>query len=103
MFELAHGGTLLLDEIGELDTKTQAKLLRVLDGTPFFRLGGTRKVSVDVRVIAATNRDIGDPVNGAKFRSDLFFRLSQIQLFVPPLRDRPEDIEAIVDQIVSGV
>ena len=100
MFELADGGTLLLDEIGELDTRTQAKLLRVLDGASFFRLGGTKKVSVDVRVIAATNRHLENSIEGSKFRSDLFFRLSQLQLFVPPLRERPEDIQAIAEQII---
>jgi transcriptional regulator with PAS, ATPase and Fis domain len=98
MFELADHGTLLLDEIGELDSRTQAKLLRVLDGAPFFRLGGTKKVVVDVRVIAATNRDLATSPDGIKFRSDLFFRLSQLQLFVPPLRERPEEIEAIAER-----
>lgn len=98
MFELADHGTLLLDEIGELDSRTQAKLLRVLDGAPFFRLGGTKKVIVDVRVIAATNRDLATSSDGTKFRPDLFFRLSQLQLFVPPLRERPEDIQAIAEK-----
>ena len=98
MFEIADHGTLLLDEIGELDSRTQAKLLRVLDGAPFFRLGGTKKVVVDVRVIAATNRDLATSSDGTKFRSDLFFRLSQLQLFVPPLRERPEDIAAIAEK-----
>ena len=65
-------------------------------------LAGTKKVSVDVRVVAATNRDLRNPSDGAKFRSDLFFRLSQLQLFVPPLRERPEDIEAIAEQVLSS-
>ena len=100
MFELATGGTLFLDEVGELDARTQSKLLRVLDGMSYFRVGGTKKVSVDVRIVAATNRDLRSSVEGAKFRSDLFFRLSQIQLFVPPLRERLDDIEAIAAQVL---
>jgi transcriptional regulator with PAS, ATPase and Fis domain len=92
LFELAHEGTLFLDEIGDLDARMQVKLLRVLDGTPYFRLGGTRKVSVDVRVIAATNHDLEAQVEDGRFRSDLFHRLNQVTLTVPPLRERPEDI-----------
>jgi transcriptional regulator with AAA-type ATPase domain len=101
LFELAHGGTLFLDEIGELDPRVQGKLLRVLDDAPYYRLGGTKKVPVDVRVIAATNRDLRASANSGKFRSDLYFRLSQVQLFVPPLRERIEDIEEIAQQILS--
>src|SRR5947209_16074915 len=92
MFELANGGTLFLDEIGELDAKIQAKLLRVLDGSPYYRLGGTRKISVDVRIVAATNRNLSAAVRQGNFRKDLFYRLGQIQLRVPPLRERPEDV-----------
>ncbi|HZU23085.1 MAG TPA: sigma 54-interacting transcriptional regulator [Terriglobales bacterium] len=97
MFELANGGTLFLDEIGELDAKIQAKLLRVLDGAPYYRLGGTRKISVDVRIIAATNRDLTSAVKQGSFRKDLFYRLGQIQLRVPPLRERPEDVAGIAE------
>jgi DNA-binding NtrC family response regulator len=97
MFELANGGTLFLDEIGELDQKIQAKLLRVLDGAPYYRLGGTKKISVDVRIIAATNRDLTSAVRQGTFRKDLFYRLGQIQLRVPPLRERPEDVAGIAE------
>jgi DNA-binding NtrC family response regulator len=92
LFEVAHTGTIFLDEIGELEPKTQVKLLRVLDGTPYYRLGGIKKVSVDVRVVAATNRDLEEGVRAGRFRKDLFHRLSQITLRVPPLRERREDI-----------
>ena len=92
LFEAASTGTLFLDEIGELDIKTQVKLLRVLDGVPYYRLGGTKKVTVDVRVVAATNVNLEDAIQCGKFRADLFHRLSPIQIRVPPLRERIEDI-----------
>lgn len=92
LFELAHKGTLFLDEIGELDLRMQARLLRVLDGAPYYRLGGTRKVAVDVRIVAATNQDLEKAVAGGRFRADLFHRLSQLVLRVPPLRERVDDI-----------
>ncbi len=95
LFEIANGGTLFLDEIGELDLKMQVKLLRVLDGTPYYRLGGTRKVAVDVRIIAATNVDLREAVDKGTFRRDLYHRLDQVRLEVPPLRVRVEDIEAL--------
>lgn len=91
-FELAHNGTLFLDEVGELESRTQVKLLRVLDGAPYYRVGGLKKVSADVRIIAATNRDLEARVAQGEFRSDLFHRLNQIHLRVPPLRERKEDI-----------
>ncbi|HET9741551.1 MAG TPA: sigma-54 dependent transcriptional regulator [Terriglobales bacterium] len=91
-FELASGGSLFLDEIGELEPKTQVKLLRVLDGTPYYRVGGVKKVTSDVRVIAATSRDLSQQVARGGFRNDLYHRLNQIHLRVPPLRERPEDI-----------
>jgi two-component system, NtrC family, response regulator AtoC len=94
-FELADGGSLFLDEVGELDTRVQVKLLRVLDGVSYFRLGGNKKIQVNVRLIAATNRDLEQEVAAGRFRRDLFHRLGQIQLRVPPLRDRAEDIEAL--------
>jgi transcriptional regulator with PAS, ATPase and Fis domain len=100
LFELAEGGTLFLDEIGDLDPKMQVKLLRVLDGIPYYRLGGKSKVSVDVRVLAATNRDMDSAVKSGKFRRDLFYRLSQFQLLVPPLRERPEDIIGIAEYLL---
>src|SRR5437879_1689552 len=78
MFELADGGTLFLDEIGELDSRIQAKLLRVLDGAPYYRLGGTRKITSNARVLAATNRDLEAGVRQGSFRKDLFYRLGQM-------------------------
>jgi transcriptional regulator with PAS, ATPase and Fis domain len=97
-FELADKGTLFLDEIGDLDLKVQAKLLRALDGVPYYRLGGSKKVSVNVRVVAATNSDLEDKVREGKFRSDLYHRLAQFRLDVPSLRDRPEDVLGIAEQ-----
>ena len=101
LFELADHGTIFLDEIGELDIKVQAKLLRVLDGVPYYRLGGSRKVGVNVRVIAATNRNLEEEVATGRFRSDLYHRLTQFQLNVPPLRDRAEDIDALADHFLK--
>lgn len=91
-FELAHGGSLFLDEIGEMPLETQAKLLRVLQDGRVDRLGGKQPVRVDVRVIAATNRDLAAAVKQGAFRADLFYRLNVFSLVIPPLRDRPEDI-----------
>jgi DNA-binding NtrC family response regulator len=91
-FELSDGGTLFLDEVGELEPRTQVKLLRVLDGTPYYRVGGQKKVNVDVRVIAATSRDLEAAVARGGFRNDLFHRLNQVHLRVPPWRERKEDI-----------
>lgn len=99
-FELADKGTLFLDEIGDLDLKIQVKLLRVLDGAPYYRLGGSKKVSVDVRVVAATNRDLEEMARAGRFRSDLYHRLAQFRLDVPPLRDRPEDVLGIAEQVL---
>jgi DNA-binding NtrC family response regulator len=96
-FELADGGSLFLDEVGELDTRVQVKLLRVLDGVSYFRLGGNKKIQVNVRLIAATNRDLEQEVAAGRFRRDLYHRLGQIQLRVPPLRERLEDIEALAN------
>lgn len=95
LFELAHTGSLFLDEIGELDPRVQVKLLRVLDGAPYYRLGGTRKITVDTRVIAATNTDLEAAVKQGKFRGDLYYRLAQFHIEVPPLREREEDIEPL--------
>jgi PAS domain S-box-containing protein len=100
LFELADRGTLFLDEIGELQLQTQVKLLRVLDGQPFYRLGGHRKIKVDVRIVAATNQDLEAAVQQGRFRQDLFHRLSQFQLHVPPLRERPEDIVALAEHFL---
>ncbi len=100
LFELADKGTLFLDEIGELQLQTQGKLLRVLDGQPFYRLGGHRKIRVDVRIVAATNQDLEAAVREGRFRQDLYHRLSQFQLKVPPLRERPEDIVALAEHFL---
>jgi len=101
LFELADKSTIFLDEIGELQPQIQVKLLRVLDGAPYYRLGGNRKITTDVRVVAATNQDLDLAVKEGRFRKDLFHRLSQFQLRVPPLRERPEDIEALARHFLS--
>jgi PAS domain S-box-containing protein len=100
LFEMADRGTLFLDEIGELQPQTQVKLLRVLDGQAFYRLGGHRKIKVDVRIIAATNQDLQAAVQEGRFRKDLFHRLSQFHLAVPPLRERPEDTVALAEHFL---
>ena len=91
-FEAAHQGTLMLDEIGEMSPSIQAKFLRVLEGHPFERVGGNQAIKVNVRVIAATNRDLEKAVAEGKFRRDLYFRLRVVEISVPPLRKRPEDV-----------
>ena len=101
LFEMADKSTIFLDEIGELQPQTQVKLLRVLDGAPYYRLGGHRKITVDVRVVAATNQDLELAVKEGRFRKDLFHRLGQFQLRVPPLRERPEDIAALARHFLS--
>ena len=101
LFEVAHSGTIFLDEIGELDLKVQVKLLRILDRAPYYRLGGHRKIAVDVRVVAATNRNLKEEVNAGRFRKDLYHRLSQFELSVPPLRERPEDISALAQHFLG--
>ena len=100
LFELADKGTLFLDEVGDLDLKVQVKLLRVLDGASYYRLGGNRKVNVDVRVVAATNQDLEELVRTGAFRGDLYHRLAQFRLEVPPLRERPEDVIAIAESVL---
>ncbi|MEM9646021.1 MAG: sigma-54-dependent Fis family transcriptional regulator, partial [Planctomycetota bacterium] len=100
-FQQAHTGTLFLDEIGELTLEGQAKLLRILEGHPFLPVGATEQVLVDVRVIAATNRDLAEFVREGKFREDLFYRLSVFELLVPPLRDRQEDVNALIDHFLN--
>ena len=100
-FELAHRSTLFLDEIGELSTELQTKLLRVLQEGEFERLGSPKTIKVDVRIVAATNRDLAKAVSEGKFREDLFYRLRVFPLSVPPLRDRLEDIPALVWSFVK--
>ncbi len=100
-FEAAAGGTLMLDEIGEMSLNIQAKFLRVLEGHPFERVGGTKPISVDVRVIAATNRDLEQEVIAGRFRKDLFFRLRVVEILVPPLRQRPSDIPILAEHFFN--
>jgi transcriptional regulator with PAS, ATPase and Fis domain len=91
-FEAAHGGTLFLDEITELDPALQAKLLRVIEEREFYRLGSTEKRNVNVRIIAATNRDINEEIIQGRFRADLFYRINMYNIRIPPLRERKDDI-----------
>lgn len=99
-FELAHKGTLFLDEIGELPLELQAKLLRVLQEQQFERLGGTATISVDVRIIAATNCSLEEAVARGRFRADLYFRLNVVPIVLPPLRERAEDIPLLIDHFL---
>ena len=96
-FQQADLGTLFLDEVGELTLEGQAKLLRILEGHPFLPVGGTVEVTVDVRVICATNQDLGGLVKEKKFREDLYYRLSVFELMIPPLRDRGSDVQQLID------
>src|ERR1700756_2750095 len=101
LFEMADGGTLFLDEIGELSPLLQAKLLRVLEAQAIRRVGGVSDMQVDVRVIAASNRDLEKAVRDGQFRQDLYYRLAIIAIFIPPLRDRKEDILPLVDSFID--
>jgi DNA-binding NtrC family response regulator len=103
LLELAHRGTLFLDEIGEMSLTLQSKLLRVLETQTFYRVGGTKKVEVDVRFIAATNRDLSQDVVEGKFRSDLLFRINNFTIKLPALCDRPEDIAALAEHFLRRV
>jgi two-component system, NtrC family, response regulator AtoC len=102
-FELAEGGTLFLDEIGDMAPNVQAKILRVLETRAIKRLGGTRDISVDVRIIAATNKDLNNLMKDGLFREDLYYRLNVMPLQVAPLRQRPEDIPLIADFLLSEI
>ena len=102
-FELASGGTIFLDEIGELHPAMQVKLLRVLQERQFERVGGTKTISVDVRILAATNRDLEAATRSGTFREDLYYRLNVIPMHLPPLRLRQNDIPLLVQEFVSGI
>lgn len=101
MFEQAHGGTIFLDEIGEMFFEVQSMLLRVLEHQPFTRIGGNKNIAVDVRIIAATNRDLGAAVENGTFRQDLYYRLNSFHIHIPPLRERREDIVRLADAFIS--
>jgi transcriptional regulator with PAS, ATPase and Fis domain len=101
LFEVAHGGTIFLDEIGEISPATQVNLLRVLDTSVFRHVGGTREIRVDVRVLAATNRDLRAMVAKGLFREDLLYRMSTISLEIPPLRKRAGDVEMLAGHFVA--
>ncbi len=100
-FEMANGGTLFLDEIGEISQNMQVKLLRVLQEGEFERVGGTETLKVDVRIIAATNKNLEEEIEKGNFRQDLFYRLNVIPIYVPPLRERKEDIRLLVDHFLE--
>lgn len=100
-FELAHGGTLFLDEIGEISASFQAKLLRVLQEREFERVGGSKSIKVDVRLIFATNRNLEKAVAAGEFRADLYYRINVVSIFLPPLRERRDDIPALVSHFLG--
>jgi transcriptional regulator with GAF, ATPase, and Fis domain len=100
-FELADGGTIFLDEIGEMPLELQSKLLRVIQDGEFERLGSPRTIKVDVRIVAATNRNLSEEMRNGKFREDLFYRLNVFPISLPPLRQRKEDIPLLVDHFVA--
>jgi DNA-binding NtrC family response regulator len=101
LIELADGGTLFLDEIGEMEPESQVKLLRVLETHSFFRVGGTRSRTVDMRLVTATNRDLAEAIRQSQFRQDLFYRINTISLSLPPLRDRPEDVPVLAEYFLE--
>ena len=101
LFEVAHGGTIFLDEVGDTSPDVQAKLLRVLETSRFRRLGGTEEIVVDVRIVAATNRNLKDAIARGHFREDLFYRLSTFTVDIPPLRDRREDIRSLAEHFTN--
>jgi len=102
-FELADGGTIFLDEIGDISPKLQADLLRVLQERRFYRVGGTNEIGVDVRIIAATNKNLAQEVQQGRFREDLYYRLNVIEIHLPPLRERREDIPLLAEHFVNRI
>src|SRR6185369_12335666 len=101
LIELADGGTLFLDEVTELPASLQAKLLRAIETRTFFRVGGVRKVEVNVRIVAATNRNLDTVVNDGTFRADLLYRINSFQIHLTPLRERPEDVEPLTQHVLK--
>ncbi len=101
LFEVADGGTLFLDEIAEMSVNLQAKLLRVLENGTFRRVGGTGDITVDVRIVSATNKNLAEEISAGRFREDLFYRLNVIPLHIPPLRERKEDIPQLIDHFMG--
>jgi DNA-binding NtrC family response regulator len=102
-FEAADGGTIFLDEIGDMPLETQAKVLRVLQERSFERVGGAQPIRVDVRVVAATHRNLEEEVRGGRFREDLYYRLRVVEIELPPLRERPQDVPALAQRFLEGV
>src|SRR5689334_22861614 len=100
-FETANGGTIFLDEIADMSLKTQAKVLRVLQEQVMEAVGGSTRIRVDARVLAATNKDLTEEIRAGRFREDLYFRLNVVPIFVPPLRERPEDIQLLADHFMA--
>jgi len=100
-FEQAHGGTLFLDEIGDMSLAAQAKVLRVLQDGVVTRIGGSKPIQVDVRVLAATNKDVESEISAGRFREDLFYRLNVVPIHVPPLRERREDIPLLIRHFIA--
>lgn len=100
-FDLAHGGTLFLDEIGDMSMKTQAKVLRILQEQKFERVGGSQTISVDVRIVAATNKDLKAEIQAGRFREDLYYRLKVVPILMPSLRDRKEDIQPLAEHFLK--
>lgn len=100
-FELADGGTLFLDEIGDMSLLTQAKLLRIIETQKFQRVGGTKDIRVNVRIISATNKDLAEEIKKGNFREDLYYRLNVVPIYLPPLRDRKEDIPELISYFIS--
>jgi two-component system, NtrC family, response regulator HydG len=101
MFELADNGTLFLDEVSEIPLSTQVKLLRVIEEQEFMRVGGSKSIKVDVRIVAATNKDLRQAVAAGRFRDDLFFRLNVVEIHIPPLRERQDDIQIMIKRFLE--